>query len=145
MQDMNNRPVNPGEILKKVTRTRRKRKDKRARFFLRLKRRTLKHLWLVRAGIVAGISLGVYVLLVLFSSTFRHTGLGNYIGFVSDFIFTPSEKIESISGRTNILVLGKGGEGHEAPDLTDTIIFASVKHSKTPVLRGASDASVTLV
>ncbi len=142
--EKNKQPTNPGELSKKVARVKR-RKDKRSRFFLRLKRRTLKHLWLVRAGIVAGIILGVYVLLVLFSSTLRHTGLGNYIGFVSDFIFTPSEKIESISGRTNILVLGKGGKGHEAPDLTDTIIFASVKHSTTPALRGASDASVTLV
>lgn len=29
-------------------------------------------------------------------------------------------------GRVNILMLGKGGEGHEAPDLTDTIVVASV-------------------
>jgi len=29
-------------------------------------------------------------------------------------------------GRVNILLLGKGGLGHEAPDLTDTILIASV-------------------
>lgn len=29
-------------------------------------------------------------------------------------------------GRVNILLLGKGGPGHEAPDLTDTILVASV-------------------
>jgi polyisoprenyl-teichoic acid--peptidoglycan teichoic acid transferase len=29
-------------------------------------------------------------------------------------------------GRVNILMLGKGGDGHEAPDLTDTILVASV-------------------
>jgi LCP family protein required for cell wall assembly len=29
-------------------------------------------------------------------------------------------------GRVNMLLLGKGGEGHEAPDLTDTIIIASI-------------------
>jgi LCP family protein required for cell wall assembly len=29
-------------------------------------------------------------------------------------------------GRVNILLLGKGGPGHEAPDLTDTILLASV-------------------
>lgn len=29
-------------------------------------------------------------------------------------------------GRVNILLLGKGGEGHEAPDLTDTILVASL-------------------
>lgn len=30
------------------------------------------------------------------------------------------------SGRINILLLGNGGEGHEAPDLTDTIVVASI-------------------
>lgn len=29
-------------------------------------------------------------------------------------------------GRVNILLLGKGGPGHEAPDLTDTLLLASV-------------------
>lgn len=29
-------------------------------------------------------------------------------------------------GRVNILMLGKGGEGHTAPDLTDTILIASI-------------------
>src|SRR5690606_11709672 len=29
-------------------------------------------------------------------------------------------------GRVNILMLGKGGPGHEAPDLTDTILIASI-------------------
>lgn len=29
-------------------------------------------------------------------------------------------------GRINILILGKGGPGHEAPDLTDTILLASI-------------------
>jgi LCP family protein required for cell wall assembly len=32
-----------------------------------------------------------------------------------------------VSGRTNILILGTGGSGHEGPDLADTIIVASVK------------------
>ena len=29
-------------------------------------------------------------------------------------------------GRVNILMLGRGGEGHEGPDLTDTIVIASI-------------------
>lgn len=29
-------------------------------------------------------------------------------------------------GRVNVLLLGKGGPGHEAPDLTDTILLASI-------------------
>ncbi|MFC1710470.1 LCP family protein, partial [Patescibacteria group bacterium] len=35
---------------------------------------------------------------------------------------------QTFKGRTNVLILGKGGEGHDAPDLTDTIIFASISH-----------------
>jgi LCP family protein required for cell wall assembly len=30
-------------------------------------------------------------------------------------------------GRTNLVLLGAGGEGHQGPDLTDTIIFVSIK------------------
>jgi polyisoprenyl-teichoic acid--peptidoglycan teichoic acid transferase len=41
-------------------------------------------------------------------------------------------------GRINILLLGKGGEGHTAPDLTDTILLASID----PVQNEASLLSV---
>lgn len=37
-----------------------------------------------------------------------------------------SKAIEEKKGRINILLLGNGGEGHEAPDLTDTILVASI-------------------
>ena len=40
---------------------------------------------------------------------------------------TPPEKIlRQSQGRTNFLLLGLGGAGHEAADLTDTIIFISL-------------------
>src|SRR3989344_5610691 len=43
--------------------------------------------------------------------------------------------LESDNGRTNVLLLGIGGMGHEGPDLTDTIILASVdKDAKDVVL-----------
>lgn len=40
------------------------------------------------------------------------------------------------SGRINILLLGNGGEGHSAPDLTDTILIASIDpvNKKTALL-----------
>jgi LCP family protein required for cell wall assembly len=41
-------------------------------------------------------------------------------------------------GRVNILLLGKGGDGHEAPDLTDTILIASID----PVQKKAALLSV---
>ena len=50
----------------------------------------------------------------------------NYLSLFSDFIFSPISKIQSVDNRVNILILGKSGEGHTAPDLTDTIIFSSI-------------------
>lgn len=38
----------------------------------------------------------------------------------------PSKLKGEGDGRINILLLGRGGEGHEGPDLTDTIILASI-------------------
>ncbi len=127
-REKNKESVGKDDIVKIVKRTKGKRRGKRARFISRVKRRALKHLWLVRAGIVIGVILTFYLAFVLLVSVIRETRVGYYTGLARDFIITPREKIEAISGRTNILILGKGGEGHVAPDLTDTIIFASVKH-----------------
>jgi LCP family protein required for cell wall assembly len=99
----------------------------------RLKRRILRHLWVVRLSLLGLGILIIFLLFFLLSLLIRKTGLDYYIGFVGNFVFTPSEKIEAIDDRTNILVLGKGGAGHEAPDLTDTIIFVSVSHQKPSV------------
>lgn len=41
-------------------------------------------------------------------------------------------------GRINVLLLGKGGAGHEAPDLTDTILIASID----PVQKEAALVSI---
>ncbi len=38
----------------------------------------------------------------------------------------PSKLNGEGDGRVNIMMLGKGGDGHEAPDLTDTILIASI-------------------
>lgn len=62
--------------------------------------------------------------------------LGVFIGLLIFFSKTASSKIKSQDGRVNILVLGKGGEGHAGGDLTDTMILASVS---------LKDKSITLV
>jgi LCP family protein required for cell wall assembly len=111
-------------------------KSKLRKSLSRLKRRVLKHLWLVRTALVVGI-LGVLYLAFLFLGiVVRKTGVGYYLKLASDFVFTPSEKIDSINSRTNILILGKGGTGHEAPDLTDTMMLVSISHT---------DSSITLI
>lgn len=118
----------PVDISGKVTNIKTKRVNRRSMFISKIKRRALKHVWLVRFGLIALVLVGIYLIVLLVSSAIGKTQIGNYVGLVRDFIFTPQGKVETIAGRSNILILGKGGKGHEAPDLTDTIIFASVKH-----------------
>ncbi|HMT56100.1 MAG TPA: LCP family protein, partial [Candidatus Saccharibacteria bacterium] len=51
---------------------------------------------------------------------------------------TPSQLNGEGDGRVNILLAGKGGPGHEAPDLTDTLLLASID----PVQNEAAMVSV---
>lgn len=92
----------------------------------KLKRRFLKHIWLARAALILGIvALGVLFALVvnLIFTTFEAK---RYFGLLGNFLFPSSKVVKIIDGKINILVLGKGGKGHEAPDLTDTIVFVSI-------------------
>jgi len=98
----------------------------------RLKRRILKHVWLVRIGLLAFLFFAFYLLFVLMGFAVKRSGIDFYLGLAKNFIFTPQTGIRAFQGHTNLLILGKAGKGHEAPDLTDTIIFASInppKHS----------------
>ena len=107
--------------------------SKKRVFLKRLKRRLLKHVWLVRIGLVATFTAGIFLILFFLNLLLGKTTLGSYLALAKDFIFTPQDMIETHKGRTNILVLGKGGEGHEAPDLTDTIIYLSISHKPASV------------
>jgi LCP family protein required for cell wall assembly len=100
----------------------------------RLKRRILKHVWLVRVGILLPVLLGLYLAFVLIGATLKESGVDYYFYLARNFIFTPQTEINSFQGDTNILILGKGGKGHEAPDLTDSIIFSSVNLTKSSVV-----------
>lgn len=81
------------------------------------------------------ISVGVLffgvVCLALISNQSIGTTLSHLplIGDISRLITASSFSLEgAINGRTNILLLGVGGAGHEGPDLTDTIIVVSLDH-----------------
>jgi LCP family protein required for cell wall assembly len=106
---------------------------KKPRTFQRIKRRLLKHIWLVRIGLVASILLGTFLFIALTGFIFEKVGITNCGEVISNFIFAPASKVKSLGGRTNILILGKGGERHAASELTDTIIFASVSHNNPRV------------
>jgi LCP family protein required for cell wall assembly len=75
---------------------------------------------------------GVYLLVFFAFRLFLHTtALGQYVDPAKNFIFGSQADVLQENGRTNILVMGRGGEGHEAPDLTDTMMFISIAHDKS--------------
>ena len=88
----------------------------------------------VRLGIVL---LVIFILLSPFliaNDIFKRAGIGGYTETVKSFLFSKDSAVKSENGRVNILILGKGGRGHEGADLTDTMIFASlslINHSIT--------------
>ena len=48
---------------------------------------------------------------------------------VTGLVSRPDEVLQTTAGRTNVLLLGIGGTGHEGPDLTDSMILASIDQS----------------
>ncbi len=92
----------------------------------RIKRRVLKHYKAVRILIVAGLVLFALLAFQLVSFVLNKTSISYYKNLASDFVLAPIEKLSSHDNRVNILVLGKGGPNHTAPDLTDTMLFTSI-------------------
>jgi polyisoprenyl-teichoic acid--peptidoglycan teichoic acid transferase len=58
----------------------------------------------------------------------RITGLN--ISTIAKLIFDSGTNLNSSDSRTNILILGIGGEGHEGPDLTDTMMVLSLDNQQ---------------
>lgn len=100
----------------------------------RLKRKIFKHVRFLRVISLLSIGILLFFITLLIRNLLITSGFSYYLNLFSDFVFAPESKIEAIDGVTNILVLGKGGYGHDAPDLTDTIIFASVSHKSGKVV-----------
>ncbi len=100
-------------------------------FFSRLKRKLLKHVYFVRLLLISLIILFLFLFSSFGISLLRHSQIGYYASLIKTFFLTPTDSISSIDGRVNFLILGKGGDGHEGPDLTDTIIFSSIKSERS--------------
>lgn len=45
---------------------------------------------------------------------------------ISGVVASPIDTLQNDAGRTNIVILGIGGEGHEGGDLTDSMLFVSL-------------------
>lgn len=86
-----------------------------------------RHLWLARLSVFIAVFF-IFVVLVLGVYEFiKLTPAGKYLVLTKNFASPSVSDIKSSNNRSNLLILGKAGEGHTAPDLTDTIILFSVK------------------
>ncbi len=85
-----------------------------------LKFRRLRRRFLSEIGLARGLILGVFVLLLILIIPLLVKG---YLLVKS---YSGSSLLQA-SGRTNFLILGISGPGHDGPNMTDTIIFASLK------------------
>lgn len=87
-----------------------------------------RYLWVTRIAILLVVLLTLFGLGDFAIRRITNSTAGDYLRLARHFVFPNSDAVTVIDNRTNILILGKGGGGHEAPELTDTMIIASVSH-----------------
>lgn len=96
----------------------------------KIKRRAMKHMLLLRVGTIFIVTLALLIFFVGVGMLLHRYRLTQFATPAVNFIFSSEALVKNTDGRTNILLLGRGGEGHDAPELTDTIILLSL--SKNP-------------
>lgn len=100
------------------------RKQKMFQFFLKT------FLGLFILGVIL-ISLFSYKVMSLSRNVFQGEKKSSLFSNLKKLILAEDKKIQGEKeGRTNILLLGMGGEGHEGALLTDTIIIVSIKYQQ---------------
>ncbi len=99
----------------------------------RTKRRIFRHYSLVQKLIVTVGLVALLVLAIVFVFPAAKLAKEFLFGPVNIFsmMLGNSMELKNDNGRTNILLLGIGGAGHEGPNLTDAIIVLSVKTKLT--------------
>ncbi len=93
-------------------------------FYNRFKRQLLSHVWLARIlilGLTASVLIGGYFL-------FERTS-GRHLTWE----MVTGRPLPQSGGRTNFLILGSGGEGHDGSNLSDTMIFISVNQNSPDI------------
>lgn len=107
----------------------------------RIKRRLFKYWPALRVGLLGGVLIGVLLGGYLFVWPLMAV-VSQLLGGPGQILATilPSPpRVESFRGRTNILLLGAGGAGHEAPDLTDSLIVISLPNGVNGNLAGPNE------
>jgi len=89
-----------------------------------------RYLWLTRISALVLVLFILFLIGDLFVRQITSSSTGDYLRWGKLFLFPNNQIVKMVDGRTNILILGKGGGSHEAPDLTDTMIFASISHNE---------------
>lgn len=99
---------------------------KRELSLLRLKRKIFSHTKILRVLLMFALIVLLAGVILFIGRLIPRTGTNEYFKFTKGFLFPSSTNIQSFKGRINILIMGKGGVGHSAPDLTDTMMFVSI-------------------
>ncbi len=87
----------------------------------------------------------IILLLIVFFIGKNALRIANFVPFLYELTFKKDIKVKTENKRLNILLLGVGGENHEGPNLTDTIIIASIspKNDKVTLISLPRDFWVT--
>lgn len=100
-------------------------------WLLKTRRKILSNIVLKRVLFASFIFLLVLSLFFAIFRLIKNSGALYYAQLIKTFVVSsPSDFRSDNLKRVNFLVLGKGGAGHEAPDLTDTIMFVSLSLEK---------------
>src|SRR5579872_678678 len=59
--------------------------------------------------------------------------VSQFLPTAAHMVFHPGASLKEVNGKTNVLLLGIGGGSHDGPNLTDTLIFASIDWKKNTV------------
>ena len=85
--------------------------------------------------IISGL---IILILILFGSTIKE-----FSPIFLQFIFNKDIELKKTNNAVNVLLLGIGGGVHEGPNLSDTIIFSSIKVTSQVALPNKDDKKET--
>lgn len=97
--------------------------------FSRLRRKSFRFLPFLRVGLILLLLLVSLFLAVIILPTLVRLGQQALIGpqTIISFLRLPLSTLESREGRVNLVLLGMAGVNHRGAELTDSIIFLSVR------------------
>ncbi len=97
--------------------------------FSRIKRRILSNYRATRILVFVGLGLAGLILIAVLVLPLLRVAKDIIFGPISiaQVLIPTTSEIKNTNGRTNVLLLGIGGPNHDGPNLSDTILIASVK------------------